>query len=103
MRCGTSRRYSVCMLHFLLAFVISLALASAALAADPVFPPGSRVGLVPAPGMTPGKSFQGFEDREKRVVLLISEVSAQTYERIAEEFTQEAIRRTGMEELARET
>lgn len=91
------------MTRFLLAFVISLALSTAALAAEPVFPPGSRVGIVPAPGMTPGKSFQGFEDREKRVVLLISEVSAQTYERIAEEFTPEAIRRTGMEELSRET
>src|ERR1041384_5623542 len=82
---------------------LSLALGSAALAGEPVFPPGSRVGLVPAPGMAPGKSFQGFEDREKRVVLLVSEVSAQTYDRIAEEFTPEAIRRTGMEEISRET
>ena len=75
----------------------------AALAAEPVFPAGSRVGLVPAPGMMPGKSFQGFEDRANRVVLLVSEVSAQTYERIAEEFSSEAIRRTGMEEISRET
>ena len=97
------RRYSARMSRFLLAFVISFAVSSAALAAEPVFPPGSRVGLVPAPGMAPGKSFQGFEDRANRVVLLISEVSAQTYERIAEEFTPEAIRRTGMEELSRET
>src|SRR6185295_12784703 len=100
MRCGTLRRYSAPMPRFLLAFLFALALGSVALAAEPVFPPGSRVGLVPAPGMTPGKSFQGFEDREKRVVLLISEASAQTYERIAEEFTSEAIRRTGMEEIS---
>ena len=53
--------------------------------------------------MTPGKSFQGFEDRANRVVLLVSEVSAQTYDRIAEDFSSEAIRRTGMEELSRET
>jgi len=97
------QRYSARMLRFLLAFVVSLVASLAALAAEPVFPPGSRVGLIPAPGMAPGKSFQGFEDREKRVVLLISEVSAQTYERIAEEFTPEAIRRTGMEEQSRET
>src|ERR1041384_3544032 len=81
---------------------LSLALGSIALAAEPAFPPGSRVGLVPAPGMAPGRSFQGFEDRANRVVLLVSEVSAQTYDRIAEEFTPEAIRRTGMEELSRE-
>src|ERR1044072_6089670 len=82
---------------------LSLALGSAALAGEPGFPPGSRVGLAPARGMAPGKSFQGFEDREKRVVLLVSEVSAQTYARIAEEFPPEAIRRTGMEEISRET
>src|SRR6202008_1523172 len=103
MRCGTSARYKAAMPRLLLAFSIALALGCVALAAEPVFPPGSRVWLVPAPGMTPGKSFQGFEDRENRVVLLISEVSAQTYERIAEEFTLEAIRRTGMEEISRET
>jgi hypothetical protein len=89
--------------RFLLAFVFALGLGSAALAAEPAFPPGSRVGLVPAPGMALGKSFQGFEDREKRVVVLVSEVSAQTYDRIAEEFTPEAIRRSGMEEISRET
>src|SRR4029450_2601745 len=61
------------------------------------------VGLVPAPGMAPGKSFQGFEDRANRVVVLVSEVSAQTYDRIAEDFSAEAIRRTGMEEISRET
>ena len=97
------RRYNARMARFLLAFFLSLALGSAALTAEPVFPPGSRVGLVPAPGMAPGKSFQGFEDREKRVVLLISEVSAQTYDRIADEFSPQAIHRTGMEELSRET
>jgi hypothetical protein len=36
--------------RFLLAFLFALALGSVALAAEPVFPPGSRVGLVPAPG-----------------------------------------------------
>jgi len=91
------------MSRFLLAFVFALGLGFPAFAAEPVFPPGSRVGLVPAPGMTPGKSFQGFEDREKRVVVLVSEVSAQTYNRIAEDFSTDAIRRSGMEEISRET
>ena len=89
--------------RFLLALVISLVVSSAAFAGEPLFPSGSRVGLVPAPGMRPGTSFQGFEDRANRVVLLVSEVSAQTYDRIAEDFSAEAIRRTGMEELSRET
>src|ERR1041384_5726879 len=71
--------------------------------ADPVFPPGSRIGLVPPPGLTPGTSFQGFEDPTHRVVLLVSEVSAQTYDKIAQDFTPDVIRARRMQEMSRET
>ncbi len=90
-------------LRLSLAFLISLALTTAALAAEPVFPPGSRIGLVPPPGMIVGTSFQGFEDRANRVALLVSEATAQTYDRIAQDFTSEAIRAGGMQEVSRET
>jgi hypothetical protein len=91
------------MIRILFALFISFSLGSAALAVEPVFPPGSRIGLVPPPGMTPGTSFQGFEDRAQRVALLLSAVSAQTYTKIAQEFTPETIRNAGMEEVSRET
>jgi hypothetical protein len=58
---------------------------------------------MPPPGMTVGTTFQGFEDRAQRVSLLVNEVSAQTYDRLAEDFTPETIRRVGMEEVSRET
>ena len=104
MRCAVSVRYNPCMsLRVLFALVISIMFGSAALAADAIFPPGSRIGLVPPPGMTAATSFQGFEDRAQRVVLLVSEVSAQTYNKIAQDFTPEAIRAGGMEEVSRET
>ena len=90
-------------LHFLFTLCICLALGTASLAAEPVFPPGSRAGLVPPSGMTASASFQGFEDRSNRAVLLISEVSAQTYDKIAQDFSPEAIRGSGMEEISRET
>jgi hypothetical protein len=91
---------SLRLLFALLAFV---AFGPAAFAADPVFLPGSRVGLIPPPGMTESTSFQGFEDRTQRVALLVSEVSAQTYGKIAQDFTPEVIRASGMEEISRET
>lgn len=91
------------MTRILFTFLIVLVLGTAAVAADPVFPPGSRVGLVPPPGMTVGTSFQGFEDRGHGVAMLVSEVSAQTYDRIAQDFTPDAIRAGGMEEVSRET
>src|SRR6476469_6386804 len=104
MRCATSPRYNAVMPPQLrLALVIVLVFSSAAFAAEAVFPPGSRTGLVPPPGMTVGTSFQGFEDRAHRVSVLVTEVSAQTHDRIAEDFTPEAIRQIGMEEISRET
>ena len=36
--------------------------AAPALAADPVFPLNSRIGLVPPPGFTPSTKFTGFEN-----------------------------------------
>jgi hypothetical protein len=91
------------MIRVLFAFLISLIVGATAFAAEPIFPPGSRIGLIPPPGLTVGTSFQGFQDRAHRVTLLIQEVSAQTYVKLAEEFTPEAVRRMGMEEVSRET
>jgi hypothetical protein len=91
------------MSRILPAFLFSLLFVATAFAAEPMFPPGSRVGLVAPPGMTLGTSLQGFEDRTNRVALVVSEVSAQTYPRIMQEFTPDAIRRMGMEEVLRET
>jgi hypothetical protein len=71
--------------------------AAPALAADPVFLPGSRVGLVPPPGMTVSKAFRGFEDPANRVAIVVSELSAQTYAKIENEFTPEALQAQGMD------
>src|SRR4051794_6774589 len=98
MRSPSSQRYDGGMTFrtFLaLAFTLFVSVAYA----EPVFPPGSRIGLVPSAGLTPGVSFQGFQDQANRVVLLVSEVSAQTYDKVARDFTTEAIRAGGMEEI----
>jgi hypothetical protein len=71
--------------------------AVAALAADPIFLPGSRVGLTPPPGMTMSKTFRGFEDPANRVAIVVSELSAQTYAKIENEFTPEALKAQGMD------
>lgn len=43
-------------------------------AAEPSYAPGSRVGLVTLPGLTPAKSFVGFEDLEKGVRVIALEM-----------------------------
>ena len=97
-----SPRYSAAM-HFRLplALLTCLFVFSAAFAAEPVFPPGSRIGLVPPPGMMASQSFQGFEDRAQGALLLTTELSAQSYDKVARDFTPEAMQ--GMEEISRET
>jgi len=71
--------------------------------AEPVFPPGSRIGLVPPAGMTPSASFQGFEDRARGAKLVVTELSAQSYAKVAQDFAPEQMQAGGMEAIARET
>jgi len=70
--------------------------------AEPVFPPGSRIGLVPPPGMTPSASFQGFEDRANGAMLVVTELSVQSYAKVAQDFAPERMQAGGMEQIARE-
>ena len=57
-----------------------------ALAADPVFPPGMRVGLTPLVGLVPAKSFVGFETEDHGVKVLVTELPAQAYGEVANAF-----------------
>jgi hypothetical protein len=69
--------------------------ATAARAADPVFPPGSRVGLVPPAGFTVSKDFAGFEDRDHKAAILLAELPAEAYEQIVKGATTEILKASG--------
>ena len=84
------------------AAAFALALVLPALAADAVFPPGSRIGLVPPPGMAASTRVQGFEDRDRGAVIAVTELSGQSYARMTKEFSAEAMQAGGMEVLSRE-
>ncbi|MBX9775657.1 MAG: hypothetical protein K2Y71_14835 [Xanthobacteraceae bacterium] len=80
-------------------FVIALLfmpLAAPAQAADAVYPAGSRVGVVPPPGMTVSSSFSGFEDRDKRVAFVIVALPAVAYPEIEKSATPESLQKQGM-------
>ena len=70
--------------------------------AEPVFPPGSRVGLVPPAGMTASVSFQGFEDRARGAILVVTELSVQSYAKVLQDFAPEQMQAGSMEQIARE-
>jgi hypothetical protein len=57
-----------------------------ALAADAVFPPGSRVGLTPLVGLVPAKTFAGFETEDHGVKVLVTELPVAAYGEVANAF-----------------
>ena len=61
------------------AVALLLALVGPALGADPVYPPGTRVGMVPLVGLAPAKTFTGFETEDHSVKVLITELPAASF------------------------
>src|SRR4030088_3119423 len=57
-----------------------------ALAADPVFPPGMRVGMTPLVGLVPAKTFIGFETEDQGVKVLVTELPAEAYGEVMNAF-----------------
>ena len=68
--------------------VLALLVASQlpALAADAIFPPGLRLGMVPLIGLTPAKTFRGFENEDGSVRVLITELPPAAYGEVANAF-----------------
>jgi hypothetical protein len=55
-------------------------------AADPVFPPGSRVGMTPLVGLVAAKTFVGFETEDQGVKVLVAELPAAAYGEVVSAF-----------------
>lgn len=63
----------------LLTLAALLITAGSAFAADPIYPRGIRVGLVPAPGLETANGFVGFETSNSGVKVLLAELPAAAY------------------------
>ena len=76
------------MMHIRPIFAIALLISamSSALAADPVFPPGVRVGITPLVGLARAKTFVGFETEDQGVKVLIAELPADAYNEVMNAF-----------------
>src|SRR4029450_6921409 len=59
---------------------------SSAFAADPVFPPGARVGMTPLVGLNKAKAFIGFETEDQGVKVLVTDLPAEAYGEVANAF-----------------
>ncbi|GJE17648.1 hypothetical protein [Methylobacterium marchantiae] len=75
---------------------------SAALAADPVFPPSSRFGFTPPSDMALSKRFSGFERLEGGATLSVVELPSTAFVDLEKSFTDENLRTQGFVVTTRE-
>jgi hypothetical protein len=85
-----------------LILLCTLAAGLPAQSAEPVFPLGLRVGLVPPPGLVASTTFQGFEDRDRKVAMILSEMPPDAYPAMDQAFTIEGLKAKGIEAESRE-
>jgi hypothetical protein len=72
-------------------------------AADPTFPPASRLGLVPPSGMAVSKNFQGFEDADKGAAILLAVQPAAAYAEIEKSLSADNLKKEDISIEKRET
>jgi hypothetical protein len=77
----------------MLAFLFALAVPASA--DDVVYPAGSRIGLVPPPGLHASASFPGFEDRGKNVALLLGALPPDAYAEFEKSDSAEGLKKLG--------
>ena len=90
------------MFRFLAATLSILAGGSAALAGDAVFPPGSRIGLVPPADMEAAHGIAGFRSMRTGAAIVTIEMPAEAYPSLAAGFTDEALKAQGFTVKLRE-
>jgi hypothetical protein len=90
-------------LVLLISFALyAAAMSVSALAADVVYPTGSRVGLVPPPGVTVSRSFAGFEDRNNNVAIIVGVLPPAAFTEIEKSTSAEALQKQGVTLVSRE-
>src|SRR5947209_10240234 len=79
-------RFPMKPLRYFAAVALVVAMTCSARAADPVFPPGARVGLVPLVGLVKAKTFVGFETEDHGVKVLMADLPVEAYGEVANAF-----------------
>jgi hypothetical protein len=77
--------------------------ATAAYATDVVYPPGSRIGLVPPAGMATSKNFFGYEDPAKNVGIILATLPVDAHAELERTITVDALKKQGITQETRES
>jgi hypothetical protein len=74
------------LIRLISAAVLLAAASGPGFAADPIFPPGLRIGLTPLVGLVPVQGFAGFETEDHSVKVLVAELPAEAYGEVMNAF-----------------
>lgn len=69
-----------------IALIVACLATSPAFAADPTFPKGARVGLVPIEGLSAAAAFPGFEATDQRVKVVVTELPKEAFSSVEAAF-----------------
>ena len=74
------------LIRLMFAVALLIPAISPALSADPVYPPGIRIGITPLVGLSRAKAFIGFETEDQTVKVLVAELPADAYTEVMNAF-----------------
>ncbi len=77
-------------------WLAAAALAAPVWAADPIFPPGSRIGLVPPGAMAASTTFPGFADQDKDAAIMLGVLPAAAFSQLERTLEAEALKKEGI-------
>ncbi|WP_454915254.1 hypothetical protein [Xanthobacter sediminis] len=93
---GLLRRGTAALAALSLSAATLVLVATAALAAEVIFPRGAVVGLAPPAGMVESATFSGFEDRARNASILIVDMPPEAYEQLEGGFSDAALAAKGI-------
>lgn len=82
--------------------LLATTLAGTAIAAEPVFPLNSRLGLVPPAGFVASTKFPGFENPEANAAILLISLPGEAFKNLESGFNAEALKQRGLTVETRE-
>src|ERR1700755_1992144 len=71
-------------------------------AAEPVYPTGSRIGMVPPRGFMASKRFPGFEDDDTQSTIILIALPPQAFAEVETTMSADAVKKQGLVEDTRE-
>jgi hypothetical protein len=93
---SSARTLSPRVLGFLAVLWVAVLAAVPTYADGVVFPPGSRIGLVPPSGFIVNPAIRGFDDKVNEAAFLTFELPAEVYSKVEQSMTPEALKQQGM-------